>query len=164
MMPRLGWWWKCWRKVRNFSLMKKNISNWMKDCIWIILKYFRLRSECVWKERRFLYGIEKELLDETECHRAKAKVCFRDDRAELPDVNCRKTDDFCRSCEFSEKHREKFSRLKDEKNLPKQIRTAITKLSENQEPMKGNICKTVGDCIIALEALETTENSLHYQS
>lgn len=65
-------------------------------------------------ERRFLYGIEKELLDETECHRAKAKVCFRDDWAELPDVNCRKTDDFCRSCEFFEKHREKFSRLKDE--------------------------------------------------
>ena len=32
-------------------------------------------------ERRFQYGIEKELLNETDCHRAKARIQFRDGKA-----------------------------------------------------------------------------------
>ena len=107
-------------------------------------------------ERRFQYGIEKELLNETDCHRAKARIQFRDGKAELPGVSCSKRDDFCKSCEFFEKHKEKFARLKEENKLPEKMRNAITKMLEENEPLKGNTCKTVGDCMIALEALDTT--------
>ncbi len=41
-------------------------------------------------ERRFQYGIEKKLLNETDCHRAKARIQFQNGRAELPGISCQK--------------------------------------------------------------------------
>lgn len=127
----------------DYGLIKENVKMYAKHL-----------------ERRFRYGIEKELLNETDCHRAKAQIQFQDGRAQIPGVKCTKKDDFCKSCEFFEKHKEKFQRLKEEKNLPEKMKIAITKLIGSQEPLRGDICKAVGDCMIALEALETAHQSV----
>ncbi len=109
-------------------------------------------------EHRFWYGLEPGLMDGTRCHRAKAKVLVQGKKAEIPDVNCSKKDNFCQSCEFFEMHREAFLELKDEKNLPEKMKNAIRKVLEGSELLKGDICRTLGDCIIALEALGTEGN------
>lgn len=40
------------------------------------------------------------------------------------------------------------------------MKIAITKLIGSQEPLRGDICKAVGDCMIALEALETAHQAV----
>lgn len=67
-------------------------------------EYFELIKEnlkiyAMHLERRFQYGIEKKLLNETDCHRAKARIQFQNGRAELPGISCQKKEDFQPICE-----------------------------------------------------------------
>lgn len=111
-------------------------------------------------ERRFSYGLEYPLLNETNCHRAKAKVVFAGGRAGIPGVNCSKKDNFCTSCEFWEKYKEYIIGLENESGLQEKMKTALLKLKDDKELLKGNICKSLGDCIISLEALQTTDKKV----
>lgn len=111
-------------------------------------------------ERRFSYGLKSPLLNETNCHRAKARVEFVDGKADIPGVNCSKKDDFCDSCEFWEKYKENIVGLENESGLQDKMRTALLKLKDGKELLKGNICKSLGDCIISLEALQTTDKKV----
>lgn len=110
-------------------------------------------------ERRFLYGIDKNLLNRTDCHRAKAQICIDGSKAELKGIGCRKTDDLCHSCEFWSNNCKKVEGLETATNLDPKNKNALTKLVSDQVELKGNICKSMGDCIISLEALET-ENKM----
>lgn len=38
----------------------------------------------------------------------------------------------------------------------KKMRSALSKIIKEGKPLKGDICRSLGDCIISLEALETT--------
>ncbi len=111
-------------------------------------------------ERRFSYGLKSPLLNETDCHRAKARIEFADSKADIPGVNCSKKDDFCASCEFWEKYKEYIVGLEDESGLQDKMKTALVKLRDGQETLKGRVCKNLGDCIISLEALQTTDKKV----
>lgn len=107
-------------------------------------------------ERRFSYGLKSPLFDETHCHRAGAQVDFSGEKAAIPDVKCEKTDNFCDSCEFWEKYKHNVAGLENEAGLQEKMREALLKVVQDGEPLKGNTCKSLGDCIISLEALQTT--------
>ena len=142
--------------VRDFArvyYIYNDICKMYNDDYELVKEHVRMYGRLL--ERRFKYGIDKELINETDCHRAKAEVQYQKGKAEIPGVKCAKKDNFCKSCEFFEKHKEKICELKDRAGLPKEMRDAIEKMVEKQEPMKGNLCKTMGDCIISLEALAT---------
>lgn len=111
-------------------------------------------------ERRFSYGLKSPLFNETNCHRAVAQVDFSGDKAVIPGVNCKKTDDFCNSCEFWEKYKHYVDGLEDEAGLQEKAKSALLDIKINDKPLKGNICKSLGDCIISLEALQTTEKKV----
>lgn len=111
-------------------------------------------------ERRFSYGLKSPLLNETDCHRAKAQVEFVGGKAYIPGVNCSKKDDFCASCEFWEKYKKYIVGLENESSLQNKMKTNLLKLKDGKEPLKGNICKSLGDCIISLEALQTTDKKV----
>ncbi|MCI9137469.1 MAG: hypothetical protein HFH48_07885 [Lachnospiraceae bacterium] len=142
--------------VRDFArvyYIYNDICKMYNDDYELVKEHVRMYGRLL--ERRFKYGIDKELINETDCHRAKAEVQYQKGKAEIPGVKCAKKDNFCKSCEFFEKHKEKICELKDRAGLPKEMKDAIEKMVEKQEPMKGNLCKTMGDCIISLEALAT---------
>lgn len=105
-------------------------------------------------ERRFKYGLEPKLLNGTECHRAGAKVIFEKEKADIPEVNCTKRDEFCRSCQFWKENEEKVSGLEKDKELEEKLKNALEKALAGEQ-VKGNLCRSLGDCIISLEALET---------
>lgn len=111
-------------------------------------------------ERRFTYGIEKELLNETECRRAKAKIHMDGKRVELREISCRKTDDFCRSCEFWRNNCEKVNGLEKADSIGAKMKQALRELNCENGVLKGNLCKSMGDCIISLEALATEGKSV----
>lgn len=108
-------------------------------------------------ERRFSYGFRNPLLNETNCHRAKAQVQFVDGKAIIPDVKCTKEDDFCNSCIFWDTYKKYVAGLENEVGLPQKMKSALQKIVQEGQPLKGNICKSLGDCIISLEALQTTK-------
>lgn len=106
-------------------------------------------------ERRFYYGLKSPLMNETDCHRAKAQVIFTSENALIQGVECSKKDNFCNSCNFWEKYKHFISGLEYKDSLQKDFKTILCKVLNGEEPLKGNICKRMGDCIIALEALQT---------
>lgn len=111
-------------------------------------------------ERRFSYGLKSPLFNETHCHRAEAQVEFGNGKATIPGVNCSKNDDFCTSCEFWNKYEQCVTGLEKEAALIDKMKINLSKVIEDGEPLKGNICKSLGDCIISLEALQTTEKKV----
>lgn len=142
-----------YRDFARVYYIYNDICKMYNDDYELVKEHVRMYGQLL--ERRFKYGINKKLLNETDCHRAKAEVQYQKGKAEIPGVKCAKKDNFCKSCEFFEKHKEKICELKDRAGLPKEMKDAIEKMVEKQEPMKGNLCKTMGDCIISLEALAT---------
>lgn len=111
-------------------------------------------------ERRFSYGLKSPLFNETHCHRAEAQVEFEGGRAAILGVNCTKNDNFCTSCEFWEKYKKYVTGLDKADGLADKMKADLSKVIKAEEKLKGNICKSLGDCIISLEALQTTEQKV----
>lgn len=106
-------------------------------------------------ERRFYYGIDSKLLNDTDCHRAKAQVVFKGKKASIQGIQCTKNDNFCKVCEFWQSNRNNIVGIEEKEELQEKMKQALNKILKNNELAKGNICKSLGDCIISLEALET---------
>lgn len=107
-------------------------------------------------EKRFSYGLKSPLFNETHCHRAKAQVKYSAEKADMLGVNCSKKDDFCTSCKFWEMYGYHCIGLENESGLQDKMKDSLLKIIQEGEPLKGNVCKSLGDCIISLEALQTT--------
>lgn len=119
-----------------------------------------LRTYAKRLEARFKYGLKSGLFNETDCHRAKAKIIYQENNASIPGTSCKKSDDFCKSCEFFAKHRAIIEELQKESNLQEKMKKALDKIVNSETDLKGNICRSLGDCIISLEALETSEKKI----
>jgi len=112
-------------------------------------------------ERRFYYGISRKLLDETECHRAKAQIIYEENVVKLVGIGCTKRNDFCQICKFLEKNKDIISGLENKESLSDKIKKALFAIKEDDGKAKGNICRSLGDCIIALEALNTKKKAVY---
>lgn len=111
-------------------------------------------------ERRFYYDIIPELLDETECHRAKAKILRDGNVIEIEGIKCTKRDDFCRICDFWEKNKATIKGIENV-SVPAKMKKALELVMGDCEKAKGNTCRSLGDCIIALEALDTEKKTVY---
>lgn len=119
-----------------------------------------LRTYAKRLEVRFKYGLKSGLFNETDCHRAKAKIIYQESSASIPGISCRNTDNYCNSCEFLAKHKEIMKDLQNHSHIQEKMKKALDKIIDDKVDLKGNICKTLGDCIISLEALETTQKKI----
>lgn len=103
---------------------------------------------------RFERGIEPKLLNFTDCARAKAeldteRMTWRDNG-----IRCRKDCDQCAIVQFWEKNKKRVQDLENVKGIPDKMKKPLKYLNEEGEIPKGNACRSLGDCIIALESLE----------
>ncbi len=119
-----------------------------------------LRTYAKRLEVRFKYGLKSDLFNETDCHRAKAEIVYQESSAGIPGISCTKLDDFCKSCEFIAKHIEIIKELKEKPTIQEKMKKAMDKIIINEYDLKGNTCRSLGDCIISLEALKTSEKKI----
>ncbi len=101
--------------------------------------------------KRFMYGISSELLNETSCHRAQAEIRIEKGAAVLDGVECSLKDDFCQICSFWQKHIEEANKLSVASSVSSRMKTVLNEILDCEKLPKGNRCRTLGDCIIALE-------------
>lgn len=112
-------------------------------------------------ERRAKVGLSLNMLNETECHRAEAEVVCKEGKMKILGVNCTKEDTFCNRCAFWDKVKAIVYDLEKEKGIPSKMKEPLKKLNQENEIPAGNACRSLGDCIIALEALETTQKKVY---
>lgn len=118
---------------------------------------------------RFMRGIEPELLNSTDCARAKAELDTENMTWKNKGVQCRKACNQCAIAEFWEKNKELADGLEKADGILDDMKEPLNRLNENGEIPKGNACRTLGDCIIALESLElengcvVTSNETHFE-
>ena len=103
---------------------------------------------------RFERGIEPKLLNSTDCARAKAELDTEHMKWKDNGIHCRKTCDQCAIVQFWEKNKGLVYGLEDVEDIPEKMKKPLGCLNEKDEIPKGNSCKSLGDCIIALESLE----------
>ncbi len=112
-------------------------------------------------ERRFYFGISPELLSKTGCHRAEAVIVQEGNAIKLQGIGCTKKDDFCNICDFWKENIKIVDGLICKKVTSLKVEKALSAVKENYKKAKGNTCKSLGDCIIAVEALNTEKKAVY---
>lgn len=112
-------------------------------------------------ERRFYYGISQELLNETGCHRAGAVIVQGENVIKLQGIGCTQKDDFCNICDFWKENINLVEGLDCNKTISIKMKKALSAVKEDCKKAKGNNCKSLGDCIIAVEALNTEKKAVY---
>lgn len=118
---------------------------------------------------RFERGIEPALLNSTDCARAKAELDTERMTWKDKGVRCRKEYDQCAIAQFWEKNKELVHDMEKEEGIQDKMKKPLGCLNEKGEIPKGNACRSLGDCIIALESLEledgcvVTSNEVDYK-
>ncbi len=102
---------------------------------------------------RFYEGIEEELLDETECNRAKAKIVFEDGIPRLESIKCSKEKNQCKICEFWQKRRELLEELLKNDAYDENLKNIVKEALQENKNFKGRNCSKLGDTIIAAEVI-----------
>lgn len=105
--------------------------------------------------RRFRYGLVPELINDTGCHRAEAIVKLENGAAVLENISCSQTDNFCEICDFWQRHNEEAKKILADSVVSLKVKEVLNKIFKCGQQPKGNRCRTLGDCIISLEALHT---------
>lgn len=113
----------------------------------IFLLYFDLIQE------DFYDGIEN-IFDLTGCARAQRRVEYEDGIPVLRDVHCTKEKVICSICPFWKKMEKEAGRLLQNDKVDIKIRDILNRAQNIEKEYRGQNCKTLGDTIIALEALE----------
>lgn len=102
---------------------------------------------------RFHEGIEGELLDETECNRAKAKVIYDEGIPRLESIKCSKEKNQCKICEFWKKRSEALEELLENNDYDEKLKNIIREALQTSKNFKGRNCGKLGDTIIAAEIM-----------
>ncbi len=117
---------------------------------------------------RFGRGINARLLNSTDCARAKAELDTERMTWKGRGVQCRKDCNQCAISDFWRKNRDLIQNLAGAEDVPDKMMEPLKRLKEKGEIPKGNACRSLGDCIIALESLElengcvVTSNEMDY--
>lgn len=102
---------------------------------------------------RFHEGIDETLMNETECHRAKAKVVYEDGIPRLESLRCRKEDHQCEVCTFWMQRKEDLERLLENQNYDRTLKEIIEQSLQENKNFKGRNCSKLGDTVITAEAI-----------
>lgn len=102
---------------------------------------------------RFRRGIEPELLNTTDCTRAKAELDTEHMTWKDKGIQCRKDCVQCAITKFWQKNKELVFDMENTEGIQDQMINPLRNLNEKSEIPRGNACRSLGDCIIALESL-----------
>ena len=127
----------------KFDLVKEEIELYGK----------RLRA-------RFMYLLNKQIINETSCNRANAIIRYSDGVAKLENYKCTKKDKFCRICEFWKEHVDELNVMNETEDVPEKFCEVLRKIRLNEKEAKGDNCRTVGDCIIVLETTKLNDHNV----
>ncbi len=103
---------------------------------------------------RFERGIKSPFLNATDCARAKAELDTEHMTWRGEGIHCRKDCDQCAIAQFWTKNKELVYGLENVEGIQDKMENPLRCLNEKGEIPKGNACRSLGDCIIALESLE----------
>lgn len=106
---------------------------------------------------RFRQGIDPKLLNSTDCTRAKAVLDTEHMTWRDKGIQCRKDCIQCAIAQFWDKNKELVHDLEKADGIQNKMENPLRNLNENGEIPRGNACRSLGDCIIALESLELEE-------
>ena len=140
------------RQKSRFILLMSNLQRDYGDDYGLIKEQLEAYPELLL--HRFERGIEPKLLDSTDCARAKAELDTDHMIWKGKGIQCRKDCNQCAIAQFWEKNKEFVYDLEKEEGIPDKMREPLKKFNEKGEIPKGNACRSLGDCIIALESLE----------
>lgn len=101
----------------------------------------------------FHEGIDGELMDETGCNRAKAKVIYEDGIPRLESIKCSKEKNQCAICGFWQKRREALEELLENDDYDEQLKNIIRDALQTSKNFKGRNCSKLGDTIIVAEIM-----------
>lgn len=103
---------------------------------------------------RFKRGIKPQILNSTDCARAKAELDTEHMKWKGEGIRCRKDCVQCGIAHFWEDNKKSVHDLEKAEGIPDKMREPLRCLDEKGEIPRGNACRSLGDCIIALESLE----------
>lgn len=118
---------------------------------------------------RFERGIELPLLNSTQCARGKAELDTEHMVWKGKGVRCSKDCDQCAITQFWMKNKELVYDLEKVEGIQDKMVNALRCFNQKREIPKGNACRSLGDCVIALESLElengcvVTSNKADYE-
>ncbi len=118
----------------DLELIKDNLDNYLH----IIIERF--------------YDELVEVLNETECNKAKAFVTYEDGIPKLENIFCSKKEEQCQICEFWKKRKEKLELLLENEKYDDSLKDIIRKSLLKAENFKGRNCQKLGDTVIVSEA------------
>ena len=140
------------RQKSRLLLLMTNLQRDYGDDYALIKEQLEVYPELVL--HRFARGIEPKFLNSTDCARAKAELDTEHMRWKGKGVQCRKNHSQCSIVQFWETYKKLVYGLEKEDGIQNKMKTPLICLNENGEIPKGNACRSLGDCIIALESLE----------
>lgn len=97
----------------------------------------------------------KEVIDTTECPRAKSGIIYEDGRPILPHISCQKHEDKCDVCNLWRDSKDAVNQIIQDGKVSSKILDILASAKANEDEYKGNNCKTLGDLVICLEALNS---------
>lgn len=100
----------------------------------------------------FFQGIHPDLQDGTQCQRANAHIIYEDESPILEGVFCNKKTCQCNVVDFWKRHQALIA-------LPlpafeEKVEAVLKEIQQGHYNVKGNNCRTLGDAVIVLEALD----------
>ena len=135
------------RMHKIFIFLRERYDNNLSDIQLYIKTVFDLLIH------KFYKGIEKNLLSGSKCNRANAYIEYVEGCPIVQNLNCRKTDNHCDISTLWNNYYDIISKLADEHAVNEKIKRTIAATTASIPP-KGNNCRSVGDCVICLEAID----------
>ena len=100
---------------------------------------------------RFYEGIDRDLLNGTDCNLSKAEVVYEDGIPQIKSLKCSKKENQCEICHFWKERENVLKTLLKNEEYGKELKEIIESALEREEDFKGRNCKKLGDTIIAAE-------------
>lgn len=140
------------RQKTRFSLLLSSLYRDFGEDYALVKEHLREYPELLL--HRFERGIETPILNSTDCARAKAELDMERMQWKDNGIRCQKTWNQCSIAEFWTQNKELVQGLEKIEGVPDKMANPLKCFNEKGEIPKGNKCKSLGDCIIALESLE----------
>lgn len=102
----------------------------------------------------FYRGIDPNLSDRTQCQRGKAQITYHDGVPILTGTGCRKSDCQCDIERFWIDHQALLNGVSFPAALDGRVLGLLAQIGKENYDVKGNHCRTLGDSVIVLEALD----------
>ena len=129
----------CLRELydNNLEQMKCEVESYLEDLLYM-----------------FYRGIDSDLSDKTQCQRGRAQIIYNDGIPILSGAGCQKSDCQCDIVKFWKSHQALLDGASFPATLGERVGKLLAQIGNPNYDVKGNNCRTLGDSVIVLEALD----------